>query len=81
MSIYHAPERRTLADVVTCIREKCTIAEAGLRLSVNAERHLKPPEEMARLFRNFPEAIERTVDNRRSLHTSRSASLKYEYPG
>ena len=41
--LYHAPERRPLADVVTCIREKCTIAEAGLRLAVNAERHLKSP--------------------------------------
>ena len=38
---YHAPERRPLADVLTCVREKCTIAEAGLRLAVNAERHLK----------------------------------------
>ena len=47
---------------VTCIREKCTLAEAGLRLAVNAERHLKPPEEMARLFKNFPDAIARTVD-------------------
>ncbi len=47
---YHAPERRPLADVLTCIREKCTIAEAGFRLAANAERHLKPPAEMARLF-------------------------------
>jgi error-prone DNA polymerase len=36
--LYHTPERRPLADVVTCIREKCTIAEAGFRLAVNAER-------------------------------------------
>ena len=61
MCIYHTPERRPLADVVTCIREKCTIAEAGFRLAVNAERHLKPPEEMARLFAAFPDAIARTV--------------------
>jgi error-prone DNA polymerase len=40
---YHVPERRPLADVLTCVREKCTMAEAGLRLSVNAERHLKSP--------------------------------------
>ena len=59
---YHAPERRPLADMLTCVREKCTIAEAGLRLAVNAERHLKPPAEMARLFKNFPEAIARTVE-------------------
>ena len=51
-----------LADVVTCIRETCTIAEAGFRLAANAERHLKSPQEMARLFRDFPEAIARTVE-------------------
>jgi error-prone DNA polymerase len=76
---YHVPERRPLADVVTCIREKCTIAEAGFRLTVNAERHLKPPKEMARLFRNFPEAIERTVDIAQAC-TFSLGELKYEYP-
>ena len=40
--LYHAPERRPLQDVLTCIREHCTIAEAGFRLAANAERHLKP---------------------------------------
>ena len=56
-----------LADVVTCIREKCTIAEAGFRLAVNAERHLKSPAEMARLFAAFPDAIARTRRDRRGL--------------
>ena len=51
---YHAPERRPLADVVTCIREKCTIAEAGLRLAVNAERHLKSPRRWRGCSRTFP---------------------------
>jgi error-prone DNA polymerase len=73
------PERRPLADVVTCIREKCTIAEAGFRLTVNAERHLKPPTEMARLFRNFPEAIDRTVEIARAC-TFSLGQLHYEYP-
>lgn len=59
--LYHIPERRMLADVVTCIREKCTIAEAGFRLGVNAERHLKSPEEMARLFEGHEDAIARTI--------------------
>jgi error-prone DNA polymerase len=49
--LYHLPERRPLQDVLTCIREGCTITEAGYRLAANAERHLKPPQEMARLFR------------------------------
>jgi error-prone DNA polymerase len=77
--LYHVPERRILADVVTCIREKCTIAEAGLRLNVNAERHIKPPQEMARLFRNFPDAIARTVTIAEACTFSLD-DLKYEYP-
>lgn len=76
---YHAPERRPLADVLTCIREKCTIAEAGFRLAANAERHLKLPSEMARLFAEFPEAIARTVEVADACSFSLD-QLKYEYP-
>ncbi|MDE1974368.1 MAG: error-prone DNA polymerase [Hyphomicrobiales bacterium] len=76
---YHLPERRPLADIVTCIREKCTLAEAGLRLAVNAERHLKSPAEMARLFKNFPDAIARTVEIAGACKFS-LGQLKYEYP-
>jgi error-prone DNA polymerase len=76
---YHVPERRPLLDVLTCVREKCTIAEAGLRLAVNAERHLKAPEEMARLFKNFPDAIARTVAIAKACNFS-LGELKYEYP-
>src|SRR5580704_2738366 len=77
--LYHAPERRILADVVTCIREKRTIAEAGYRLNVNAERHVKPPEEMARLFKRFPDAIARTGEIAKAC-TFSLGDLKYEYP-
>jgi error-prone DNA polymerase len=55
--LYHAPERRALQDVVTCIREHLTLETAGRQLEANAERHLKPPREMARLFRLFPDAV------------------------
>ncbi|MEC9372401.1 MAG: PHP domain-containing protein, partial [Planctomycetota bacterium] len=58
----HVPRRRLLQDVVTCIRLGCTIEEAGRRLHQNAERHLKPAEEMARLFADHPGAIRRTVE-------------------
>ncbi len=54
--LYHAPERRILQDVVTCIREGCTIDAAGVRRERFADRHLKGPDEMARLFAPFPEA-------------------------
>ena len=76
---YHAPERRPLLDVVTCIREKCIFSQAGFRLAVNAERHLKAPSEMARLFKNFPDAVARTVDIANACTFSLS-QLKYEYP-
>ena len=76
---YHVPERRALADVLTCVREKCTLRQAGLRLAVNAERYLKAPAEMARLFKNFPEAIARTVKIAEACRFS-LGELKYEYP-
>ncbi len=77
--LYHDPARRRLQDVLTCIRNICTIDEAGFRLLRNAERHLKSPGEMARLFENYPEAIANTQE----LASRCSFSLKelcYEYP-
>lgn len=56
----HSPERRALQDVVTCIREHVTLDAAGRRLEANAERHLKSPAEMARLFRIANNAIVET---------------------
>ena len=58
---YHCPERRPLADVVTCIREHTTLDAAGRRLSINAERHLKPGSDMAHLFRDYPQALDETL--------------------
>jgi len=77
--LYHGPERRALQDVLTCIREGCTIHEAGLRLQANAERHLKSPEEMARLFARFPGAVERSVEIAGRIGFDLS-QLRYEYP-
>jgi error-prone DNA polymerase len=59
--LMHDPERRPLTDVVACIREKTTLAAAGLLTQANAERHLKGPEEMARLFAEAPDALEETM--------------------
>jgi error-prone DNA polymerase len=59
--LYHAARRRALQDIVTCIREHATMSKAGRLLEANAERHLKPPKEMTRLFRNVPEAIKQTT--------------------
>ncbi len=58
--LYHAPGRRILQDVLTCIREGCTIDELGYRRERSAVRHLEAPEEMARLFARHPDAVART---------------------
>ncbi|TDS13249.1 error-prone DNA polymerase [Sphingobacterium paludis] len=76
---YHEPDRRELCDVLTCIREKCTIHTAGYRLHANAERYLKPGEEMERLFRNYPEALENTVKLAEACRFSLD-ELTYQYP-
>src|SRR5262245_7491615 len=77
--LYHASHRRPLQDVLTCMREKCTIHEAGLKLEANAERHLKPPHEMARLFADHEAALARTIDIANACTFSLD-ELKYEYP-
>ena len=76
---YHVPERRQLQDIVTCIREKCTIHNAGYRLHPNAERYLKPIDEMKRLFSLYPDAIIRTQEIAAACQFSLD-ELKYEYP-
>ena len=76
---YHVAERRPLQDVVSAIRHRTTVAEAGLRLAANAERHLKPPDEMARLFAAHPQAIHRTVEIAARCRF-RLDELRYEYP-
>ena len=77
--LYHAPERRVLQDVLTCIREGCTIDTAGRRLLANAERHLKGPNEMARLFRGRPDAVRNTLALTERCNFSLD-ELRYEYP-
>ncbi|MFQ5985390.1 MAG: PHP domain-containing protein, partial [Alphaproteobacteria bacterium] len=75
----HVPARRPLQDTLTCIREGCTIAEAGFRLAANAERHLKPPAEIKRLFARHGHAMARSVEVAERCAFSLE-SLRYEYP-
>jgi error-prone DNA polymerase len=77
--LYHAPERRMLQDVVTCIREGCTIDDVGFRRERFADRFLKPPQEMARLFQRHPAAVERTMEIAERCTFSLD-ELKYQYP-
>jgi error-prone DNA polymerase len=76
---YHIPARRQLQDILTCIREKCTIYNAGYRLHPNAERYLKSSPEMLRLFRQYPDAIGKTQELAEACQFSLD-SLQYEYP-
>ena len=76
---YHVPERRILADVLTCIREGCTIDAAGARLDRGAEHHLRAPAEMARLLARHPEAIARTDELVERCVFSLD-DLSYQYP-
>ncbi|MEM9064118.1 MAG: error-prone DNA polymerase [Planctomycetota bacterium] len=77
--LYHEPGRRPLQDVLTCIRHGCTIEQAGYRLEANAERHIKPADEMARLFAAYRDAISRTVEIAERAAFSLD-ELRYEYP-
>src|SRR3546814_13887304 len=82
------PPRSTRTDTLlpyttlfrsTCIRAHCTIDEAGYRLAANAECHLKSPEEMAHLFRAFPEALANTLEIARRCRFSLE-ELRHDYP-
>jgi len=77
--LYHVPERRILQDVVTCIREGCTIDDVGFRRERFADRHLKSPQEALRLFQRYPEALARTEEIARRC-TFSLAELRYQYP-
>jgi error-prone DNA polymerase len=78
-ALYHHPDQRELQDIVTCIREHITLEQAGRRLEANAERHLKHPEEMVRLFRACPDAIRETVGLAARIHFTLD-ELKQNYP-
>ena len=77
--LYHHPARRPLQDVLTCIREKATIMSVGKRLEANAERYLKPGYEMARLFRDYPDAVAETMRFAERISFTLD-ELKYQYP-
>src|ERR1051326_7935249 len=78
--VLHAtPEGRQVLDVFTCLRHHTHLDAAGRLLSVNAERHLKSPEEMKLLFADLPDAIGNTVRLADRLQFT-LADLGYEFP-
>ncbi|MBG0808087.1 error-prone DNA polymerase [Methylosinus sp. H3A] len=76
--LYHAPDRRMLQDVVTCIRHGVTIDELGDRRE-HGDRYMKPPEEMRRLFPRNPEAVARTIEIAARCRFD-LGELSYQYP-
>ncbi|MBL7238880.1 error-prone DNA polymerase [Komagataeibacter rhaeticus] len=77
--LFHTHDRRILQDVVTCIRNHTTIDEAGFARERHADRYLKPPAEMARLFSRYPEAVARTMEIVACCRFSLD-DLAYQYP-
>lgn len=78
-ALYAEPAQRPLHDVLTCIQAGTTIAEAGRLLEANAERHIKPADEMARLFADCPDAIAQTLRLMERV-TFTLDDLRYQYP-
>src|SRR5690606_18885708 len=77
--LYHEPGRRMLQDVVTCIRHKVAIDDAGFLRERHADRYLKAPGEMHRLFTRYPQALARTLEIAERCRFSLD-ELKYQYP-
>jgi error-prone DNA polymerase len=78
-ALYATVSDRPYHDILTCIREKVTIQEAGTRLAANGERYLKSPAEMARLFADAPEAIDAAAELFNAVDFTLN-ELAYEYP-
>ena len=76
---FAAAADRPLYDVLTCIRHKTTLDRAGRRLERNAERYLKPPVTMGRLFHDLPEAVDATRELADRLSYT-MADLSYRFP-
>ena len=77
--LFHEPARQVMQDVVTAIRHNVTIDELGHRRERFADRYLKPPEEMYRLFGRYPEALARTMEIMERCKFSLD-ELAYQYP-
>jgi error-prone DNA polymerase len=77
--LYDLPDKAMLQDVVTAIREKCTIDELGFRRERNSDRHLKSPQEMARRFKAYPQALQ-AAEAIAERCTFQLRDLKHQYP-
>ncbi len=76
---YATPARREVCDALTCIRHKVKLAEAGRLLDRNAERYVKSPAAMARLFADYPQAVRNTREISERLEFTLE-DLGYAFP-
>jgi len=79
---YATPQEREVLDVFTCIKDKKQLTTAGRMLGKNAERYIRTPEEMSRLFADLPDAIANSVDlSARLAFTLKDLGYKFpKYP-
>jgi error-prone DNA polymerase len=76
---YATPDDRHLLDALTCVKHKCTLDEAGDRLQINSQRHVRSGAEMLKLFSDLPEAVANTSELSSRLEFTLE-NLGYEFP-
>ena len=76
---YATPAEREIADVFTCIRNKCRLDNAGRLLAQNSQRHIRTAKEMSYVFADLPEAIANTIELSSRLQFTLE-NLGYEFP-
>jgi error-prone DNA polymerase len=77
--LYATQERAFLHDVITCIRHNSKVDDMGDLRTLYADRFLKSPDEMHRLFPDYREALRRTLEIADKCRFSLS-ELEYQYP-
>jgi len=77
--LYATPEERHVLDALTCVKHKCSLDDAGRRLQMTAERHVRAGQEMAQIFQDLPEAIANTAELSSRLEFTLE-NLGYEFP-
>src|ERR1700723_60220 len=76
---YATPDDRHLLDALTCVKHKCTLDEAGDRLQINSQRHVRSGAEMLKLFSDLPDAVSNTSELSSRLEFTLE-NLGYEFP-
>ena len=77
--LYHSRARRSLQDILTCIRHGVTLATAGTKIRGNDEHDLRAPHVFTRLFSDEPAAIARSIEIAARCSFS-LGELRYRYP-